>query len=307
MRKMMDKGRILLVDGDELFRDGVRQMLEQEEDMEIVGDCASAEEALSQMAALSPNIVLMDTWLPGMNGIDACRRLIGNGFACDVIMLTDGQELISEALNAGVTGYYPKDIKQAELATAIRLACKWQSLNAESDDGVYSIRQIEAMIMEHLAQLSTEQTHAKKEPDWPLPEDNGSASLSKVTLVISPGDASRLRKFICQAEEALQASFLEMVGSWSDTLITLRLRRPLSLANMLDKLTKIPEVEEARQEEVPVRAERFRFFKKNKAKPRKMISVTLRGQTQALLTVGQTDQYINLPKLQSQAAGVRVS
>ena len=253
MRNTLNKDRILLVDGDELFRHGVRQMLEQEEDMEIVGDCASAEEALAQMAALSPNIVLMDTWLPGMNGIDACRRLTGNGLACDVIMLATGQELVNEALNAGATGYYPKDIKQAELTTAIRLACKWQSLSAESDDGAYSIRQMEAMIMEHLAQFGREQTPAKKEPEWPLPEDNGPDPLSKVTLVIpSPGDAPRLRKFIRQAEETLQARFLEMAGSWSDTHITLKLRRPLSLANMLAKLTKIPEVEEAMGEEAPL-------------------------------------------------------
>lgn len=101
----MEKARILLVDDNSLFRRGVRHRLEQEEDMEIVGECTSAEEALSQLETLSPNVVIMDTWLPGMNGIEACRRMTGNGHVCDVIMLGTGQELIAHALIAGATGF----------------------------------------------------------------------------------------------------------------------------------------------------------------------------------------------------------
>jgi len=100
----MKKGRILLVDEDELFRIQVRHMLERQEDMEIVGDCTSAEEAISQIETLSPNIVLMDAQLPGMNGIEACRHLTGNGDDCDVTMLSTCQELISDALKAGAAG-----------------------------------------------------------------------------------------------------------------------------------------------------------------------------------------------------------
>ena len=138
----MKKGRILLIDGDDLFRLWLRHMLEQEEDIEVVGDCTSAEEALSRVETLSPNIVLMDIWLPGMNGIEACCELTKN--TCDVIMLTKDQELIHYALKAGASGYYPKEIKYDELIMAIKLACKWQSLKAEC--AAYSARQMEATL-----------------------------------------------------------------------------------------------------------------------------------------------------------------
>ncbi len=67
--------RILLIDNHELVRRGVRSMLEQEKDMEIVGECPSAEEAIFQMVRIHPDIALMDTQLPGMNWIEAISNL----------------------------------------------------------------------------------------------------------------------------------------------------------------------------------------------------------------------------------------
>jgi len=307
MRDVMKRARILLVDGDEVFRLRVQHILEQEEGMEIVGDFASAEEALSTMEALRPNIVLMDTWLPGMNGIEACRRLTGNGPDCDVIILSPDQELIHVALKAGAAGYFPKEIKQKELATAIRLACKWQSLKEETDGSIYSIRQIEAMIMENLTKFTTKQTHDEEQPERLSPEDNSSSLTPEVTLVVpSPGDASQLQRFICRAEMTLQASLLETVGAWNDTHITFRLRRPASLADIADKLAKMPEVEEV-EEKVPVRAGRFSFFKKIGATPEKTLSVTLSRQPQPSTTARRTTQYPRLPKLQPQPVGSMIS
>ena len=129
-RLTMKKVRILLVGENEFFRRRIRHSLEQEEDMEIVGDCTSAEEALSQVETLFPNVVLIDAWLPGMDGIEACRRLAGNGHAYDVILLTTGQELMANALTAQAAGFFPKELKQGQLVTAIRLAYKWQSRSA---------------------------------------------------------------------------------------------------------------------------------------------------------------------------------
>ena len=286
-RFIMKRGRVLLVDEDELFRLWVRHMLEQEEDIEIVGDCTSAEEALSLVEALSPNIILMDTWLPGMDGIEACRQFTGNGRACDVIMLTASQELVNVALMAGATGYFPKDIKCEELATAIKLACKWQSVKAKCEANIYSARQTESIIMEELVQYAAEETYGKDKSGWLPPEGNGPASTSEVTLVIpSPGDAAQLQRFICQVAEVLQASILETVGSWSDTHITLRLQKPLPIADILDKLVKMPGVEEVK-EETPVEAGRSGFFKKTQSMHRNRVSVTLGRRAQPLVITGE--------------------
>ncbi len=84
----MKEIRVLLVDDHEIVRRGVRGMLEQEEDIEIIGDCASAEEALLQTEIFSPNIVLMEAKMPGMGGIEATRRYCQKRMPCSVIMLT---------------------------------------------------------------------------------------------------------------------------------------------------------------------------------------------------------------------------
>ncbi len=84
----MKEIRVLLVDDHEIVRRGVRGMLEQEEDIEIVGDCSSTEEALRQTEILLPNIILMEVEMPGMGGIEATRRYCQKRMPCSVIMLT---------------------------------------------------------------------------------------------------------------------------------------------------------------------------------------------------------------------------
>lgn len=71
---MKENIRVLLVDDRELVRRGLQSMLESEEDMGVVGDCATAEEAFSEIARLRPDIVLMDIRMPGMNGIEGSRH-----------------------------------------------------------------------------------------------------------------------------------------------------------------------------------------------------------------------------------------
>lgn len=311
MRNEMQKGRILLVGEDKLFGFKIKHMLEQEEDMEIVGDCNSAEQALFQMETLSPNIVLMDSSLSETNGIEACRRLTEKQHTCDVIMLTASQELTEYAMKAGATSCYPKELKHEELVTAIRLACKWQSIKAKRDDSVYSIGQIEAMIMEHLTKSAAEQTCNKREPEWPLAEGDGSNPvLEELRLVIPlPDDVSCLQRFISLVEEKFQASILETVGSRSGIHVTLKLRMPVSSAYILDKLMQMPEVEKVEkvEEKIPVKAGRLSFFRKIKPVLQEGISVILSGQVQPLPVAEQEPQYLGLPKLQPQMVGAMVS
>ncbi len=163
------------------------------------------------------------------------------------------------------------------------------------------------MVIENLAQFTAEETRDEDKPERPPPRGNGSDPTPEVTLVIpSPGGAVQLRRFICQVEETLQARIHETIGSWSDTHVTLKLQRPVSLPNILDELAKIPEVEEV-EEKAPIRRRLFSFSKKIQAMPRKKISVTLRGQALPLTAEGQAKQYLKLPKLQPQMVGGMVS
>lgn len=112
--------RVLLVDDHEIVRRGLRRMLELEEGVEVVGDCASAEEAFSRCEAFSPDVVLMDIKMPGTNGIQAIRLLKEKQPACRIIMLTLYGEYLTEAIEAGAEGYLLKDVKRDELVRAIR-------------------------------------------------------------------------------------------------------------------------------------------------------------------------------------------
>ncbi len=116
----MDTIRILVVDDHQVVREGLRRMLELEENMEVVGEAAEAKEVFSQVELLSPEIILMDIKMPGMDGIELTRQLKEKHPSCNVIMLTLYDEYLTQAIEAGAVGYLLKYIKREELVRAIR-------------------------------------------------------------------------------------------------------------------------------------------------------------------------------------------
>jgi len=112
--------QILLVDDQEVIREGLRCMLELESDLEVVGETGDASEALMLAELLSPEVILMDIKMPGMNGIELTRRLKEKQPSCNVLILTMYDEYLTQALEAGVVGYLVKDIKREELIRSIR-------------------------------------------------------------------------------------------------------------------------------------------------------------------------------------------
>jgi DNA-binding NarL/FixJ family response regulator len=112
----------LLVDDHEMVRTGLRTFLELQDDMEVVGEAGSGERALALVAALRPDIVLLDLVLPGMSGVQTAQRLREQYPDVKVVVLTSfsGQESVLPAVRAGVAGYLLKDVGPAELATALR-------------------------------------------------------------------------------------------------------------------------------------------------------------------------------------------
>ncbi|MEK7353532.1 MAG: response regulator transcription factor [Chloroflexota bacterium] len=116
----MDTIRILLIDDHQVVREGVRRMLEIEPDLKVVGEAASAKEALTQVESLSPEVILMDIKMPGVDGISLTREIKEKFPSCNIIMLTLYDEYLLQAIEAGARGYLLKDIRRDELLKAIR-------------------------------------------------------------------------------------------------------------------------------------------------------------------------------------------
>lgn len=112
--------RVLLVDDHSVVRQGLRTMLEQEDTIKVVGEASNVEDALTQLELSSPDTVLMDIKMPGINGIDAIRLLKGKQQDCNIIMLTLYEEYITDAIEAGADGYLLKDVTQDEIVRAIQ-------------------------------------------------------------------------------------------------------------------------------------------------------------------------------------------
>ncbi|MBC8330429.1 MAG: response regulator transcription factor [Anaerolineae bacterium] len=114
--------RLLLVDDQRLMRDGLRTILELEPDLEVVGEAENGQAGLDAFEELLPDVVLMDIRMPGMDGVEATRRMVERWLEARVIILTtfDDDEYIFEGLRAGALGYLLKDVSGRELAEAIR-------------------------------------------------------------------------------------------------------------------------------------------------------------------------------------------
>ena len=116
--------KVLVVDDQQLMRDGISSLLSIQEGVEVIGTAANGQEAIDQALALSPDVILMDIRMPVMNGITAMEQIRRQLPACQVLMLTtfDDEEDIVKALIAGANGYLLKDIPAQDLAHAVQLA-----------------------------------------------------------------------------------------------------------------------------------------------------------------------------------------
>jgi len=113
---------VLLVDDQALLRVGFRLVIESEPDLEVVGEAADGRVALDQVAALAPDVVVMDIRMPGMDGIEATRRVVAEHPGSRVLVLTtfDVDDLAFAALRAGASGFLLKSARPDELVDAIR-------------------------------------------------------------------------------------------------------------------------------------------------------------------------------------------
>lgn len=114
--------RLLVVDDQRLVRAGLRMLCESTDDLEVVGEASNGVEAVRLTAELSPEVVLMDLRMPGLDGVAATRQIVGSGARAKVLVLTtfDDDEHLYPALAAGAAGFLVKDTAPADLLSAIR-------------------------------------------------------------------------------------------------------------------------------------------------------------------------------------------
>ena len=119
---MTNKISVLLVDDHNLVRRGFRRMLEDEPDIEVVGEAADGREAIRLAKRLKPQVIVMDCALPEVNGLMATRQILTHSPSCAILMLSMHSEdtLVRQALDAGARGYVLKNAIDLDLATAIR-------------------------------------------------------------------------------------------------------------------------------------------------------------------------------------------
>lgn len=128
--------QILVVDDQELVRTGLVMMLNAQTDLQVVGQASDGAEAVRRAQELRPDVVLMDLRMPGMDGVEATRRIneFSDAYGIRVLVLTtfDDDESVYESLRAGASGFILKDVPPAELAQAVRLVASGDAMLAPS-------------------------------------------------------------------------------------------------------------------------------------------------------------------------------
>jgi DNA-binding NarL/FixJ family response regulator len=156
----MAKQRILLVDDHEVVRIGLKALLARHPQFEIVGEAASAREAMEQANVLRPDVVIMDIRLPGTSGIEACEQIINQYPGTRVIMLTSyaEDEMLFSAIRAGASGYILKQIGSDDLVKALEAVGRGEALlDPAVTQRVFqevrrAVKEEEASAFQHLSQ-----------------------------------------------------------------------------------------------------------------------------------------------------------
>jgi two-component system, NarL family, response regulator NreC len=125
----VDKTKVLLVDDHAIMRDGIRALLSLQNDIQIVGEASEGKEAVAKAQELSPDVIIMDIAMPGMDGLEATRRITKQNPKIRVLVLTqhEDNEYVISAIKAGAAGYLPKRALGSELVSALRAVNKGDS------------------------------------------------------------------------------------------------------------------------------------------------------------------------------------
>jgi DNA-binding NarL/FixJ family response regulator len=124
--------RVLIADDQALVRGGFRMILDAQDDIEVAGEADSGGEGVEQALRLHPDVVLMDIRMPGIDGLEAMRRLLAAGSHARVLILTtfDLDDYVYEAMRSGASGFMLKDVSPRQLVEAVRTVAAGEALLA---------------------------------------------------------------------------------------------------------------------------------------------------------------------------------
>jgi NarL family two-component system response regulator LiaR len=156
--------RVIIVEDLGLVREGIRAILSQVEDIEVVGEAASGEEGVRLAVQLQPNVVLMDQDMPEIDGPEATRQIKETLSGVEVIVMTDRLDVVKalEAIEAGATGYILKDIPAANLTAALRSVCNGRG---------FFHPEITRKLMDRLGRLTREERSRQIESEGLTPRE----------------------------------------------------------------------------------------------------------------------------------------
>lgn len=130
--RMRERGpiRCMLVDDHEMVREGLSLMLKEDSELKVVGEAGNGQQALDLAFKFHPEVMLVDVSMPGIDGIELCRRIMGQFPATAIIMLTAFGEghLLEESIKAGARGYILKDVDQLRLREIIKAVARGESI-----------------------------------------------------------------------------------------------------------------------------------------------------------------------------------
>ena len=122
--------RVLVADDQPLVRSGFRMVIDERDDLELVGEASDGAEVIELARELDPDVILMDVRMPNLDGVEATRRLVDADTRARILVLTtfDLDEYVYAAIQAGASGFLLKDVEPAELVDAIRVVAAGNSL-----------------------------------------------------------------------------------------------------------------------------------------------------------------------------------
>jgi DNA-binding NarL/FixJ family response regulator len=126
----MDPFHVLIADDHPLFRKGMRALLVTADDLDVVGEATTGQEAIDLAATLQPDVILMDLQMPGVNGIEATRQILHTSPHIRILVITlfEDDASVFSALRAGARGYVLKDAKEEEMLRAIRAVATGEAI-----------------------------------------------------------------------------------------------------------------------------------------------------------------------------------